>query len=128
MSDSDNNNFITNEIVSNNRGFFIAGSDNLIVNNLLSGNNIGIEYTLGSGFGNLIYHNMFNNTNQVTSFSFNFWNVSYPLGGNYWSDYNGTDNYSGPNQDIPGSDGVGDTPYWDDGYPLMVPVNFHRRF
>jgi hypothetical protein len=54
----------------------------------------------------------------------NFWDDGYPSGGNYWSDYNGTDVMSGPNQDVPGSDGIGDTPYIidadsQDNYPLM---------
>ena len=49
-------------------------------------------------------------------------------GGNYWSDYTGNDYYRGINQDIPGSDGIGDTPYNISGpgnntdrYPLMSP-------
>ena len=55
------------------------------------------------------------------------WNESYPSGGNSWSDYSGVDLFSGPNQDLPGSDGIGDTPYTIDGdsidyYPLMNPV------
>ncbi len=54
----------------------------------------------------------------------NKWDNNYPLGGNYWSDYSGVDNFKGPNQDIPGSDGIGDTPYIidadsQDNYPLM---------
>jgi PKD repeat protein len=48
----------------------------------------------------------------------------YPSGGNYWTDYKGVDVKSGPNQDKPGSDGIGDTPYVvdtnnKDRYPLM---------
>ncbi len=58
-----------------------------------------------------------------TNISFN---VSYPVGGNYWSNYTGSDKYSGPDQNAPGSDGVGDTPYnvgygLMDKYPLMKP-------
>ena len=56
----------------------------------------------------------------------NRWNDSSPTGGNHWSDYSGVDLMSGPNQDIPGADGVGDTPYTIestatvvDQYPLM---------
>ena len=42
-----------------------------------------------------------------------------------WSDYNGSDEFSGPFQDEPGPDGIGDTPYDisggsnQDKYPLM---------
>jgi nitrous oxidase accessory protein NosD len=41
----------------------------------------------------------------------NTWDNGYPSGGNYWSDYNGTDFYSGIYQNATGSDGIGDTPY-----------------
>jgi hypothetical protein len=56
----------------------------------------------------------------------NVWDDGYPSGGNYWSDYTGADVKSGPNQDLPGSDGIGDTPYIIDAnntdrYPLMNP-------
>ena len=59
----------------------------------------------------------------------NYWNDSYPSGGNFWSDYDGTDNYHGPNQDIQGSDGLGDVAYDvpegtnQDKYPLMEAWN-----
>jgi len=51
--------------------------------------------------------------------------LGYPSGGNYWSDYNGTDLYSGPYQNETGSDGIGDTPYVFDAnnvdhYPLFL--------
>ena len=77
---------------------------------------------------NLIYHNNFiNNTVQanVTAGYANTWDNDYPSGGNYWSDYNGTDLFSGPYQNITGSDFRGDTPYVIDSnntdrYPLMI--------
>jgi len=60
--------------------------------------------------------------------SANFWDDGYPSGGNYWDDHVGTDLYSGPYQNIPGSDGIGDTPRViytgvtvTDHYPLMEP-------
>ena len=60
----------------------------------------------------------------------NFFNNTYPLGGNYWEDHwNTTDEYCGPNQDIPGSDGITDYEYNAgrgavDFYPLLEPVIF----
>jgi parallel beta-helix repeat protein len=53
------------------------------------------------------------------------WNGSYPMGGNYWSNYTGIDVMSGPDQTLSGSDGFGDFPYAidssnNDHYPLMV--------
>jgi hypothetical protein len=57
----------------------------------------------------------------------NYWNDEYPSGGNYWSDYTGIDELQGPNQDVQGSDGIGDIPSCiplginKDAYPLMKP-------
>lgn len=56
----------------------------------------------------------------------NLWDGGYPVGGNYWSDYQGVDEYSGADQTEPGPDGIGDTPYilasgGQDNYPLMMP-------
>jgi len=99
-----------------------------------TGNNISANYISNSYYGmncfssqeNWIFHNNFvANTNQTSSDGLpNAWDNSYPSGGNYWSDYIGTDVYSGPNQNQPGSDGIGDTSYNvsennQDGYPLM---------
>jgi len=76
---------------------------------------------------NIFHHNNFiHNTVQVYSASNNTWDDAYPSGGNYWSDYAGVDVKSGPNQNQPGSDGIGDTPYVIDAdnrdrYPFMNP-------
>ena len=84
-------------------------------------------YVGGFSFGNKIYHNNFgNNAAQAHDSGFGtIWNADYPEGGNFWTDYAGVDNYSGINQDLPGSDEIGDTPYSDidggsseDCYPL----------
>jgi parallel beta-helix repeat protein len=96
------------------------------VNNVVSNNNYGIA--LFSSNDSRIYHNNFiDNIEQVLlSESFNtVWDNGYPSAGNYWSDYAGTDFYSGPDQNIPGSDGIGDTPHIvavdnGDRYPLMT--------
>jgi parallel beta-helix repeat protein len=97
--------------------------------NSISGNNItanGGGINLEDSSNNTIYHNNFiGNAFQVSSDgSSNTWDNGYPSGGNYWSDYNGTDLYSGQHQNVTGSDGVGDTPYVidannTDDYPLM---------
>jgi PKD repeat protein len=56
------------------------------------------------------------------------WDIGYPGGGNFWLIYNGYDNFSGPNQDILGSDGIGDINLSIDSdsidrYPLIDPFN-----
>jgi parallel beta-helix repeat protein len=102
-----------------------------------SGNNISANYITNNYFSvnfyrsqnNLIFHNNFiSNINQTSSdTSPNVWDDDYPSGGNYWADNpNRTDNYRGPNQDQPGSDGIGDTSYTIDAdnvdyYPLTKP-------
>jgi hypothetical protein len=58
--------------------------------------------------------------------SVNVWDDGYPSGGNHWSDYVSVDVKNGIGQDLPGSDGIGDTPYTIDAdnvdrYPLMNP-------
>jgi len=76
------------------------------------------------------HNNFINNTAQALDNvgSQNDWDDGYPSGGNYWNDYSGWDNFSGPGQNISGSDGIGDTPYIidvdsQDDYPLMGPFN-----
>jgi parallel beta-helix repeat protein len=100
---------------------------NIIVGNTISDNEYGIG--LEECSGNIIYHNNFINNTVHAGVSvphLNIWDDGYPSGGNYWSDYVGVDVKSGPNQDLHGSDGVGDTPYIIDAnnrdhYPLMNP-------
>lgn len=77
-----------------------------------------------------VFHNNFvNSTAPPTDAagSENAWDDGYPSGGNFWSDYNGSDRCKGPAQDDCSSpDGIGDTPYRIDAdsvdrYPLMSP-------
>jgi parallel beta-helix repeat protein len=114
-----------------NTGIVLETSSN---NNTIVGNNVASNYNgILVGYysdNNAIYHNNFlHNTAQVaqiTSECVNFWDNSYPSGGNYWSDYNGTDIRSGPYQNETGSDGIWDHPYAidednQDNYPLVSP-------
>ena len=87
-------------------------SNNVVCGNTILNNHYGIKLAFSSG-NNTIYHNNFNNTDQVWSESKNFWNYSDE--GNYWSNYTG--------QDL-NKDGIGDTPYYinaanRDNNPLM---------
>jgi hypothetical protein len=79
---------------------------------------------LSSSSSILIFHNNFLISPDYTWFCLSdtqpdhTWDNGYPSGGNYWSNYNGTD---------PDNDGIGDTPYpipggvYMDHYPLMKP-------
>ena len=127
LYNSSNNTLSSNNIANNQYGtwLFYSTNNTLRDNNATNNQQRGIELFYSSS--NWIYHNNFNNTQQVTSLdSTNVWDNGYPSGGNYWSDYTGTDLKKGPNQDQSGSDGIGDTPYTIDDnnrdrYPLMNP-------
>ena len=118
---------IGNNLSNSYRGiYFKEVTNSEIINNNVSWNMYGIS--LYSSSNNCIYHNnIINNSMQAYDDSgSNLWNDTYPKGGNYWSDYNGTDYFKGPNQDIPGQDYIGDSPYVIDGdsqdnYPLLKP-------
>jgi parallel beta-helix repeat protein len=125
---SNNNTIYCNNINSTNNSIRIHNSHfNNISNNNIILNDNGIKCRGGSS-NNIIYHNNFvdNGVNAIDEDS-NTWDDGYPSGGNYWSDYAGVDIYHGVNQDILGSDGIGDTPYVfsgnSDSYPLMNPWN-----
>jgi parallel beta-helix repeat protein len=124
---SDDNTVDNNHMNSNTqRGLYLLGwaDGNIIRNNTMSSNWCG-GYLHSATGSNHIYHNNFENTNQVSDYGCgNEWDDGYPSGGNYWSDYTGADAMSGPRQDQPGSDGIGDIPYiidsnTQDDYPLM---------
>jgi parallel beta-helix repeat protein len=93
-------------------------------------NNGGYGTFLSYSLDNMFHHNNFiDNPRQAWLYEFNnnTWDNGYPSGGNYWSDYNGTDARSGLHQDENGRDGIGDTAYVidsnnEDHYPLMKPL------
>lgn len=99
--------------------------NNTIARNMILSNDLYGVY-LNQSVDNRIFHNDFvDNTEQAFDDNGgNQWDRGYPLGGNYWSDYIGLDEKGGPNQDEPGSDGIGDIPYeidadTSDAYPLV---------
>ncbi len=125
---SSNWNTITHNDVSKNQyGIRASFSNrNRIVNNSVANNTYGVY--LFSSSNNEVYHNTFLDNVQQGYGNTNAsqWDNGYPSGGNHWNDYTGVDERSGPGQDEPGSDGIGDTPYIIDGvnqdrYPLMSP-------
>lgn len=108
-----------------NTGMIIAYCLNVsIQDNNIADNWIGLKIVVADGVQ--VDHNWFTNNSQ------NVWleyvnvrfNMTYPGGGNHWSDYAGVDMYHGPGQNIAGPDGYGDTPYdWYgqvvDHYPIL---------
>lgn len=109
----DSNTISNNTITSQEKGIGAESSkNNTIYGNTILKNDVGVE--MSECVNNFFYHNNFidNAYLQVDSYmSSNTWDNGYPSGGNYWSDYHGTDSYTGPNQNQTGSDGIGDTPY-----------------
>jgi nitrous oxidase accessory protein len=127
--DSDNNTATGNYVLSNEEGIALLLSDGNTVthNTVILHSRYGIILT--SSNNNSIHHNnIINNSQQAyDDMDTNQWDDGYPSGGNYWNDYSGVDLMSGPNQDIPGSDGIGDAPYVIDAdsgdrYPLVALV------
>jgi len=139
LIDSTIDNVTGNDVTTNGEGIVLSGTTYDIVNaNNMMGNNVsGIVVELGS-YDNTIYNNDFvGNFAQAqvesSSSGANSWNEGYPTGGNYWSDYHGVDLYSGPYQNVTGSDGIGDTPYVIDAndldyFPLMKPFGQSSTF
>ncbi len=114
-----NNSILDNRISDNYNGVFLDwfSENDSIVENDIAANSDGI--VAGIAQSNFIYHNNFlnNSYRQVIYYgpaaTANTWDNGYPSGGNYWSDYNGTD---------ADGDGIGDTPYVIDteSYPVKV--------
>jgi len=138
MSSFNNNTISSNSINNNWRGISLYGSNNTISNNTITKNNYGIDI---GGSNNNINNNtitkndygiyLYGNYNKVYRNSFignavqakveyatgNLFNLTKPIGGNFWSDYTGKD---------ANNDGFGDTPYiftgGQDNLPLIQPL------
>ena len=127
-----NNTLVSNNIISENKYYghwHVTNYHCTIRNNYYADNGWEELYVNQNEYetgNNSIYHNTI--IGYAYDDGINIWYDKYPSGGNYWRDYSGKDKYHGPNQDIPGSDGIGDTPYQipdgnnQDKYPLMDPI------
>ena len=104
---------------------YSSSSNSIFGNNITANMQGGIEFYFSSDYNSIFHNNFINNAQQVFSLdSVSVWDNGYPSGGNYWSDYAGTDGFRGPFQNETGSDGIGDTQYSIDShntdrYPLM---------
>jgi len=115
FASSNNNSIVGNNIANNSCGMWLEtfSNNNSIFGNNITNNSHGIFLGGGSRSNRIFHNNFMRNTQQTDSdgTSVNSWDDGYPSGGNYWSDYNGTDSLKGPYQNLTGSDGVGDVPY-----------------
>lgn len=125
LMESGHNTIEGNAISSNGRyGVQVqsGSNENRIIRNTISGSQTGIFLDANENmvFGNRLDENIV----QAEDRGDNTWNAPYPEGGNLWSDYQGVDKMSGPDQDAEGMDRFGDQPYRineeaADKYPIM---------
>lgn len=129
---SNGNKIVQNIIAKNGVGMLLDGSNNNdISENIIASNELGIRIYRSSD-NSILHNNFIDNINQAyidpTYPSTNTWDDSslfaWRLEGNYWSNYDGKDEYHGTYQNETGGDWKGDTPYAiyennRDNYPLM---------
>jgi parallel beta-helix repeat protein len=112
----------------------LSSADNCTIEHNIFSANMPVLSLWGVDDDILVFNNDFiGNEQQIVNYdglsmSNITWNVQYPIGGNYWSNYTVADLFGGPNQDVPGADGIGDLPYYldptnCDRYPLIEPAN-----
>jgi len=112
LDSSSNYNTLANNTADSNNdyGIYLSYSSNNMLESNTASNNDGSGIYLYYSSDNTIYNNYFNNTNNALDDGNNIWNITKTagpniiggswLGGNYWSDYAGTDT---------DGDGLGDT-------------------
>lgn len=128
---SDGNHVVDNIFFGNGHGVTLGYSDfNMVSYNNVSENSIGMEIQQISNSNGIYHNNIVNNFQQVSNIpgTVNVWDDGYPSGGNYWSNYTGSDSNYGIGQNLTGWDGIGDIVHVidednTDRYPLMAPIS-----
>ena len=124
-----NNTKILNSVIKGNYiGIYFEESyGNVICNNTIQDNFFGVFFQISSNESSnkIFFNNFINNRYQANMFIYNQWtttnNIAYTFNGktytsrlgNYWSNYNGTDD---------DGNGIGDIAYGNDTAPLIEPT------
>ncbi len=116
-----------NQVEGSDRGIFLWDSfDCAIVGSTLRECGLGLALVHTSE-GNTVFRNVFvDNARHATCDEVNnLWDGGYAVAGNYWSGEATADEFSGPEQNQPGADGISDVAILVsfegiDRYPLMV--------
>ncbi len=111
-----------NSFIANDYGLVLIfpGEIAITKNDFVSNRQLAI-HAQGAGTNVTVHHNnMIGNGVEVHQYPcilstgcgiIGSWDAGYPRGGNYWSDYSGPDECSGPEQNLCGNpDGIGDSP------------------
>jgi parallel beta-helix repeat protein len=115
--------------------YIVGGTSNYIIRNNIR-DNLGYSMRFLNSDHNIVFENNFINNHWNNSQilfespSTQDWNATYPIGGNYWESYSGTDFFQGAYQNQIGSDGMIDKPFIldannTDQYPLTKPYSPH---
>jgi len=119
-----------NQVEESDRGIFLWDCfDCAIIGNVLRACELGLALVHTSE-RNTVFHNVFaeNSRHATCDEAGNLWDNGYPEGGNYWAEEATIDEFSGPDQNQPGADGISDIAIQIlftgiDRYPLVtVPV------
>ena len=127
ISGGDDNLFSNNVIDNNPEGINLQRfcNNNEIRDNTITNSRVyGIEIASNCSNNSIYYNHFIQNYKSSCDNGINAWDNGYPSGGNYWDNYTGMDQFSGLDQNEPGSDLIGDIPYAitggqnKDNYPL----------
>jgi len=103
VSGADGNNLTDNTFNDNKRGISFSNADECTISGNTVSNNSAYGFYITGSVNNTIYHNnIVGNAEQAYDDGTNFWNLTYPGGGNYW------DNWTSPDAN---SDGFVDDPF-----------------
>ena len=124
------NNYFEGNAIENSGGSCVWmaywGPNNTFVNNyIVNSGGTAVGWQLGGG-GATFYHDVIGGGIIGPYTPACIWDNGYPSGGNYWIGHTDVDDFSGPGQNITGSDGIWDHAYTIDPddidrYPFVVP-------